>query len=253
MASAEIDEVTQLEQQVAALREQLAHMQRLTALGELVSTTTHEFNNVLTTILNYAKMGLRHKDEPTRDKAFDKIFAAAQRATKITTGILGFARNRSAGLEPTELSRIVEDSMTLLEREMTKYKIHVEVKVEPTPTVLANGNQIQQVLLNLLINARQAMPNGGQVLLKLAPDTTNNMVDLIVRDNGCGIPQDKLRRIFEPFFTTKDGPDASGKGGTGLGLSMCRDIIEAHHGRIRVESSVGKGTCFTIKLPVAGG
>jgi len=89
--------------------------------------------------------------------------------------------------------------------------------------------------------------------LKLAPDTTNNMVDLIVRDNGCGIPQDKLRRIFEPFFTTKDGPDASGKGGTGLGLSMCRDIIEAHHGRIRVESSVGKGTCFTIKLPVAGG
>ena len=75
------------------------------------------------------------------------------------------------------------------------------------------------------------------------------MIDLVVRDYGCGIPADKLPRIFEPFYTTKSGPDASGKGGTGLGLSMCRDIIEAHHGRIRVDSTVGKGTAFTLKLP----
>jgi signal transduction histidine kinase len=77
------------------------------------------------------------------------------------------------------------------------------------------------------------------------------MIDLVVRDNGCGIPADKLPRIFESFYTTKSGPDASGKGGTGLGLSMCREILESHHGRIRVDSSIGKGTAFTLKLPTA--
>ena len=107
------------------------------------------------------------------------------------------------------------------------------------------------MLLNLLINARQAMPSGGRVLIRLEHDAASDMVDLIVRDTGCGIPADKLPRIFDPFFTTKTGPDETGKGGTGLGLSACRKIIEAHHGRIRVESTVGKGTAFTIKLPVA--
>ena len=95
------------------------------------------------------------------------------------------------------------------------------------------------------------MPSGGRVLIKLAYDAENDMIDLVVRDNGCGIPPDKLPRIFDAFFTTKAGPDASGKGGTGLGLSTCRDIIEAHHGRIRVDSTVGKGTAFTLKLPTA--
>ncbi|HEY2759406.1 MAG TPA: ATP-binding protein [Pirellulales bacterium] len=237
------------EQQIALLKQQLAQAQKLTALGELVGTTTHEFNNVLMTILNYAKIGLRHKDTPTRDKALDKILAAANRAAKITNGILSFARNRSTGLEPTDLTRVVGDSMLLLEREMSKYRIRVETQFDPAPAALANGNQIQQVLLNLLINARQAMPNGGVILIKLGFDAAANMVELVVRDSGCGMQPDVLRRIFDPFYSTKSGPDASGKGGTGLGLSMCRDIIEAHHGRVRVDSTVGKGTAFTIKLP----
>ena len=116
---------------------------------------------------------------------------------------------------------------------------------------MANGNQIQQVLINLLINARQAMPDGGTVLLKLSHDPDQGMVVMTVRDSGSGIPRDKLPRIFDRFYSTKEGPDESGKGGTGLGLSACRNIIEAHQGRIRVESSVGKGTQFTIMLPVA--
>ena len=116
---------------------------------------------------------------------------------------------------------------------------------------MANGNQIQQVLMNLLINARQAMPQGGVVLIKLAYDAESQLVELTVRDNGTGMPPDVLRKIFDPFFSTKSGPDASGKGGTGLGLSMCRDIIEAHRGRIRVDSTVGRGTAFNIKLPAA--
>jgi signal transduction histidine kinase len=246
-----MDEMDSLRQQVEFLKQQLGQAQRLTALGELVSTTTHEFNNVLMTILNYAKMGTRHKDAATRDKCFDKILASANRAATITNTVLGMARNRSAGQEPTDLTKLVDDTLLLLEREMNKYRVVVEKVYQPIPQALVNGNQIQQVLLNLLINARQAMPNGGRMWIKLLHDTENNMVDLVVRDSGCGIPADKLPRIFESFYTTKKGPDASGKGGTGLGLSMCRDIIESHHGRVRVDSSVGKGTAFTLKLPVA--
>ena len=244
-------EVQRLKDQVEAIKQQLAHAQRLTALGELVGTTTHEFNNVLMTIINYAKMGMRHKDAATREKSFDKILAASVRAAKITNTVLGIARNRSAGQEATDLRELVENSLLLLEREMNKYRIVIDKSFQPIPEAYVNGNQIQQVLLNLLINARQAMPGGGRMAIKLAYDAENDMIDLVIRDNGCGIPPEKLPRIFDAFYTTKSGPDASGKGGTGLGLSTCRDILEAHRGRIRVDSTVGKGTAFTLKLPTA--
>lgn len=238
-----------LEEQVAQLKAQLAQAQKLTALGELLSTTTHEFNNVLTTVINYAQMGLRHRDDATRQKAFEKILAAGQRAAKITSSILGLARNRSENFEPTDLATLIDDALVLLEREMTKYRIAVEKNFEPVPPAMVRGNQIQQILVNLLVNARQAMPNGGRLILKLTHDPAQEMIDLVVRDTGVGIQPDKLRRIFDPYFTTKAGPDESGKGGTGLGLALCREIIEAHQGRIRVESTPGKGTAFTLKLP----
>ncbi len=240
-----------LQEQIEILKQQLAQAQKLTALGELVGTTTHEFNNVLMTIINYAKIGLRHKDQANRDKCFDKILNAANRAAKITNGVLGLARNRSAGQEPTDLVQLLEDTLVLLEREMNKYRITVDKRFQPVPFAMVNGNQIQQVLLNLMINARQAMPTGGRLVIKLGLDAESEMVELTIRDYGCGIPADKLPRIFEPFYTTKRGPDASGKGGTGLGLAMCKDILDAHHGRIRVESTIGKGTSFTLKLPIA--
>ena len=251
MATSGTDDNQALRRQVEILKQQLNQSQRLTALGELVGTTTHEFNNVLMTILNYAKMGMRHKDAATRDKCFDKILASANRAATITNTVLGMARNRSGGQESTDLTKLVSNTLLLLEREMNKYRVVVEKSFRPIPAAYVNGNQIQQVLLNLLINARQAMPNGGRLWIKLLHDAENDMIDLVVRDGGRGIPADKLPHIFESFYTTKSGPDASGKGGTGLGLSMCREIIESHHGRIRVDSSVGKGTAFTLKLPTA--
>jgi signal transduction histidine kinase len=251
MSNTQGPQAPSLEEQVAFLKQQLFEAQKLTALGELVSTTTHEFNNVLTTIINYAKMGQRHRDAETRDKAFDKIMAAGQRAAKITNGILGFARNRPQGFEPTDMVKLIDDSLLLLEREMSKYRVAVERQIQPVPLGLVNANQIQQVLMNLLVNARQAMTSGGTIWVRLTHDAVNDTVDLMIRDNGGGIPAEKLPRIFDRYFTTKSGPDASGKGGTGLGLSFCRDVIEAHQGRIRVESTVGKGTAFTLKLPVA--
>lgn len=251
MATAGSDAVRDLEQQIAVLKDRLAQAQKLTALGELVGTTTHEFNNVLMTVLNYAKMGLRSTDEATRTKALEKIYNAGQRASKITNSVLGMARNRSQGFAPTDLATLVEESLLLLERELRKYRIDIERQFETVPPALANGNQIQQVLLNLLINARQAMPSGGRVTIRLTTDAAAESVHLTVRDTGSGIPPDKLRHIFEPFFSTKSGPDETGRGGTGLGLATCRDIIESHRGRIRVESTVGRGTAFTIMLPAA--
>ena len=240
-----------LEQQIAVLLEQLIQAEQLSALGELTGTVTHEFNNILTTIINYAKMGLRHKDDATREKAFEKILNAGQRAAKITSNVLGMARNRGEKYEPTDLAALIEDTLVLLERELQKYRVAVEKDLGQVPLAMVSGNQIQQVLVNLLINARQAMPNGGKVLIALRHDAKSKMVDIIVRDTGTGIPEDKLPRIFEPFYTTKTGPDASGKGGTGLGLATCRRIIETHQGRIRVESSLGRGTAFILKLPEA--
>jgi signal transduction histidine kinase len=134
---------------------------------------------------------------------------------------------------------------------MQKYRVAVEKQFQPIPQAMVNANQIQQVLMNLLVNARQAMPSGGTIWVRLAYDASHRTVDLTIRDSGTGIPAEKLPRIFDRYYTTKSGPDASGKGGTGLGLSFCRDVIEAHQGRIRVESTVGKGTAFTLKLPAA--
>ena len=203
------------------------------------------------TVLNYAKMGMRHKDDQTRDKAFDKILAASQRAAKITNAVLGMARNRSDIIEPTDLGKVIEDALVLLEREMSKYRISMEIELMDVPETQCNGNQIQQVLLNLLTNARQAMDAGGTVWVKLEHHADENMNVLTVRDSGCGIPQEELPRIFDPFYSTKAGPDDSGKGGTGLGLSSCLNIIDAHQGHMKIESTVGIGTQFIIQLPIA--
>lgn len=242
-------EVTHLTQQLAALQAQLEQAQRMATIGELTSTTTHEFNNLLMTILNYAKLGQRHKDEPSRDKAFQRILDAATRATKITGSILSMARSRNGQFEGTQLRSVIEDTLLLLEREFRKYRIQLESKLDDVPEVLANASQLQRVVVNLLVNARQATAEGGLVRVSLQSDATNSEVVLTIRDSGTGISAEVLPRIFDPYFTTKSGPDASGKGGTGIGLASCKEIVDAHQGRIRVESSVGKGTAFIIRLP----
>lgn len=235
--------------EIAALRREVFEAQKQAGLGELLGTTTHEFNNALTTILNYAKLGLRHRDQPTRDKALERILSASQRAAKITASVLAMSRGRANRVEPTDLTILVEDVLVLLEREMMKYRVQVEREFSPVPRITANPAQLQQVLLNLLVNARQAMPQGGRLILRLSHDPSQPFVDLMVRDTGCGMTPDVMRRMFEPRFSTKTGPDETGKGGSGLGLAACKEIIEAHRGRIRVESAPGKGTAITLRLP----
>ena len=251
MNLAEHDTADELRRQVAALQSQLEHSQRMATIGELASTTTHEFNNLLTTIINYARLGLRHKDEPTRDKALQKINDAATRATKVASSVLAMARNRTGGFEPVNLGAILEDTLHLIGREFQKHRIALETEVSADlPMISGSSTQLQRVLVNLLVNARQATRAGGSVRVKLQHEPRSDEVVLQIRDNGSGIAPELLPKIFDPYFTTKDGPDASGQGGTGIGLSACKQIVDAHNGRIRVDSSVGKGTAFTIRLPV---
>ena len=251
MSNSPSPETLRLQQENEALKKRLSEMQRMTALGELVSTTTHEFNNVLMTIINYARMGMRYEDKETRDKAFAKIDKAGQRASKITKAVLGMAGNRGHQFELTNLEKLIDESMVLLEPEMLKYRISIEHDYEADlPEIPVIGNQLQQVLMNLVINARQAMKEGGRLIVKLKKNLEAKTIDLSIRDFGPGIEQEKLRRIFEPFYSTKAGPDETGKGGTGVGLSTCKSIMDAHGGKIRVDSSIGKGTCFTLMLPI---
>jgi signal transduction histidine kinase len=236
-------------EEVEALRRQLVALQRVSSLGVLAGGICHELNNALTPILNYAKLGLRSPDPEYHRKAFEKILDAAQRASAITGGVLGLARPRADRYEPADMVRLVEEVLLLVNKDLSRGRVAVDFQAEGRPHARVNPAQIQQVLLNLIINARQAMPRGGVVKVRVAHDPTGRVAEVSVADTGTGIAPADLRRIFEPFFTTKTGPDASGLGGTGLGLAVCRDIVEAHHGRLRAESRVGQGTTFTLRLP----
>ncbi len=232
----------------AALREQLLQAQRLSSVGELASSIAHEFNNILTTIINSAKLGSRAQDPADKQLAFERVVKAGQRAAAIAGGMLGFARKSASHRQRCDIARLVDEVLILTEKDLSKHRVQVETRFIARPVAWAIPGHIEQILVNLVLNARQAMPNGGRLRIEVRESPAADTVEIRVSDTGQGIPPDQLRLIFEPFFTTKQ-PDEYGRGGTGLGLSVCRQIIEQHHGRIRVESVVGKGSTFTVKLP----
>ena len=232
-----------------ALRRQVVELQRVSSLGVLAGSVCHELNNALTPILSYAKLGLRNPDPEFRRRAFEKIQEGAERAAAITGGVLGLARPRADRRSAADLARLVEEVLLLTAKDLSNHRVRVDLQVESRPHARVNPAQIQQVLLNLVINARQAMPEGGTVVVRVGRDASGRLAEVSVADTGKGIAPADLRRIFEPFFTTKTGPDETGLGGTGLGLSVCREIVEGHRGRLRAESRVGRGTTFTLRLP----
>lgn len=241
--------IAELEQQLKAMQLQLLQAQKMSSVGVLAASITHEFNNILTTVINYAKMGIRHKDAATRDKAFDKIMAAGQRASKITTGMLSYARHHGDRREPMDLVPLVEDVLVLVEKDLQRFRIKLVTQYESRPWASVNSGQVQQVLMNLIVNARQVMESGGTLTVGVRTNTETGHGEMSIRDTGGGIPAEKLRRIFEPFYSTKT-LNEQGQGGTGLGLSLAKDVMESHGGRIRVDSAVGAGTTFTLKFPL---
>jgi signal transduction histidine kinase len=232
------------------LRQQLLQAQRLSSMGALASSVAHEFNNILTTIINYAKLGLRAgDDQAARTQALEKILKGSQRAATIINSMLGYARNNSSQRQMTDLAGLVDEVLILTDKDLSKHRIQVEKNFHSRPLAPVVPGQIEQILLNLVINARQAMPRGGRLRIDVRENPQTQMGEIRVTDSGVGIPKDRLRMIFEAFYTTKE-PDEHGHGGSGLGLSVCRQIIEQHNGRIRVESLIGKGSTFTVKLPL---
>src|SRR3954469_16135245 len=187
------------------LRQQLLQAQKLSSVGALASSVAHEFNNILTTIINYARLALRNaQDEPTRTQALEKILKGSQRAATIINSMLGFARNTSTGREMTDLATLVEEVLILTEKDLSKHRVHVEKRFHGRPRASVVPAQVVQVLLNLIINARQAMPRGGHLRLEIRENHEQSTVEIKISDTGLGIPPDRLRLIFEPFFTTKE-------------------------------------------------
>src|SRR5260370_32231234 len=207
------------------LRQQLLQAQRLSSVGALASSVAHEFNNILTTIINYAKLGLRSPgNEKARTEALEKIVKGGQRAADGINSMLGFARNQSSQRERIDIAGLVDEVLILTEKDLSKHRVRVETEFHDRPKAPAVPGQIEQILLNLIINARQAMPNGGRLRIDVRENQQTQMVEIRITDTGVGIPMDQLRLIFEPFYTTKE-PDQHRHRGNPLRFRCFRQIL----------------------------
>jgi signal transduction histidine kinase len=223
---------------------QLIRSEKLAALGQLAAGIAHEIRNPLTSI-NILIHSLTENlpSENTHREDLKVIEEETLRINEILDQFLRFAKPAPPLLDKTDLIPIFEETLQLLRPQIEKGKIAVQKEFEPLPLITVDKEQIKQVILNLLMNAIQAMPGGGQLSMSGRFSRDGYWVELTVQDSGVGIPPEDLDKLFDPFFSTKEG-------GIGLGLSIAHRIIDQHHGKIEVESNPGKGTLFTISLPV---
>jgi len=232
-----------------ALERQMRQAEKLSALGTLSAGLAHEINNplgVITSRVEVALMEAEGKDIPKQLiddlKVIDKH---AHRAARVTQGLLSFSRPAAAHLRPLDPNAVIEETLLLIEKQLEKDRIIMERRLAPgLPKVMGNGWQLEEVLLNLVTNARDAMTAGGRLRVESRLREDGTGVQILIADTGEGMPDELVQRIFDPFFTTKEN-------GTGLGLSISYGIVKEHGGTLEVESEVAKGTTFTITLPVA--
>ena len=228
-----------------ALERQVQQTEKMVAVGLLAAGVAHEVNTPLTGISSYTQL-LRSQMDPkdARVQWLDKIEKQTFRGAKIVSNLLNFARAGSSDDASLDVTRVVADVLSLVEHQLDKAKVRVVKELDSNlPTVLGSENKIQQVLFNLILNARDAMPSGGWLTLKTFVDGRDVVVE--VSDTGEGIPEADLPRIFDPFFTTKDVGQ-----GTGLGLAVSYGIVQEHGGSIRASSSRGQGSRFEVRLPI---
>jgi len=246
-----------MQNQLDALREQLTESQRLATIGTIAAVIAHEFNNLLTPIVSYSQFALQSAEGETPDmdlirKALNKSFQSSSKAGRICTSMLGLARGESS-FGKVSVQTMVDETLLVLARDPKKDGIALRVQVQPDLHIIGDPVQVEQILLNLLINARQAMlGRGGSITIK-AQSVESDEARIQVIDTGPGIPEKLIPKIFQPFFTTKGTTRKGEAKGTGLGLAICKEIVEHHQGRIEVQSEVGKGTTFSVYLPVSGG
>jgi hypothetical protein len=226
------------------LEDQLMQAERLSSIGLLAAGIAHEVNTPIAGISSYTQMLLKDTPESDRRKPIlEKIEKQTFRAAEIVNGLLNFSRLSGSEFNILDINQLIDDSLALLDHQLDLCNIKVESRLEDSlPPVYGNRGKLQQVFINLFLNARDAMPSGGQLAIRTAMNESMIIVD--ISDTGTGIPEENLKRIFDPFFTTK----SVGKG-TGLGLAVTYGIIQEHGGRIFVDSDFGKGTHFQLKLP----
>lgn len=230
-------------QELKTSQAQMMQAAKLVALGELAASIVHEIKNPIQILMMHVDMALRNKAIPNWLEMFNQ---QVKRLAEITKRLMSFSRSVSDEfqLEPVNVNKAVEDVVAIIHHDLQNNKVAVEQSLaEGLPTIMGNTNYLQQVFLNLLINARDAMPTGGKV--SVSTETRDFKVFVHFTDTGTGIPKEALDKIFTPFFTTKE----AGKG-TGLGLSICNKIIGQHRGEIKVKTEINAGTTFSIVLPV---
>ena len=232
------------------LEHQIEATQKLASLGTMACLIAHEFNNLLAPMITYSELALKNPhDAPLTQKALQKNIKNAHRAADIVGSMLGMVREHLTDEEPAELATVVHECFQCLARDFSRDRISVKLDIPENLVPAIASNQLQQVLLNLIINARQAMLGHGGMLTISGHLSDQRTVEITVADTGCGIEPETVDHIFEPFFSTKTQAKRPEEQGTGLGLAVCRNIIEAHQGQISVQSQPGNSTTFTIRLP----
>ena len=227
------------------LESRLVQADKLSSIGLLAAGVAHEVNTPLAVISTYAQMLAKQVGgDEQKSKLLEKIAKQTFRASEIVNSLLNFSRTSSTEFADVDLNRVIRETISLIEHQLQKAHITVELSLDDSlPHLKANAGKLQQVFLNLFLNARDAMPEGGMIAARTWVDGA--MMRVEVADTGTGIQSEHLARIYDPFFTTK-----APKKGTGLGLSVTYGIIREHGGNIEVSSQPGQGTRFTIELPL---
>ncbi len=231
------------------LETQLSQSEKLSSIGLLAAGVAHEVNTPLAVISSYAQMLSKQVQGDEKKAALlEKITRQTFRASEIVNSLLNFSRTSSTEFTSVDVNRVIQDTLTLLDHQFKTARIKVNQDLYPDlPSIYGNTGKLQQVFLNLFLNAKDAMPAGGTLSIVTL---NGHNVEVKVSDTGSGIAQEHIHRIYDPFFTTKNKPKSGHSGGTGLGLSVTYGIIQEHAGKIRVDSRPGEGTTFTMEFPM---
>jgi signal transduction histidine kinase len=231
------------------LEGQLSQADKLSSIGLLAAGVAHEVNTPLAVISSYTQMLAKQlQGDPQKSGLLEKITRQTFRASEIVNNLLNFSRTSGTEFADVDINKVITDTLALLEHQFKTSKIEVHSELTPRiSSIQGNPGRLQQVFLNLFLNAKDAMPGGG----KLHVATSNGeTVSVRVSDSGSGIAPEHIQRIYDPFFTTKSKPKTGASGGTGLGLSVTYGIIQEHAGKIRVDSIPGHGTTFIMEFPM---
>jgi len=240
-----VDDITER----VALETQLTQADKLSSIGLLAAGVAHEINTPLAVISSYAQMLTKQmRGDQRLAPVLEKITQQSFRASEIANGLLNFSRTSTTEFRETNLNQVITDTLSLLEHQFKTAQILVDADLAAElPPIQGNSGKLQQVFLNLLLNAKEAMPGGGRLRVETR---FNGHVEAVIADSGSGIAPEHLKRIYDPFFTTKTMPKPGERRGTGLGLAVSYGIIQEHAGTIHVESSVGSGTTFHLEFPL---